>query len=132
MNKDSSRLSFLNRRKQDNEQELAQKYAILQAISAQYAVGITDEKNIYVYLQAIVDLTQQLVKASSRRIEVESKLKELQNQKKRLREFDISADVDEWVENDPAIRDNRIQLSRKLQDMRLFLAGVNKNHPDRQ
>jgi len=63
---------------------------------------------------------------------VESKLKELQNQKKRLREFDISADVDEWVENDPAIRDNRIQLSRKLQDMRLFLAGVNKNHPDRK
>jgi len=132
MNKDSSRLSFLNRRKQDNEQELAQKYAILQEISAQYAVGITDEKNIYVYLQAIVDLTQQLVKASSRRIEVESKLKELQHQKQRLREFDISADVDEWVENDPAIRDNRIQLSRKLQDMRLFLAGVKKNHPDRK
>jgi Mrp family chromosome partitioning ATPase/uncharacterized protein involved in exopolysaccharide biosynthesis len=132
MNKDSSRLSFLNKRKQDNEQELAEKYAILQEISAQYAVGITDEKNIYVYLQAIVDLTQQLVKASTRRIEVESKLKELQNQKKRLRGFDISADVDEWVEKDPAIRDNRIQLSRKLQDMRLFLAGVNKNHPDRK
>jgi capsular exopolysaccharide synthesis family protein len=132
MNKDSSRLSFLNRRKKDIEQELAEKYTILQTISAKYAVGITDEKNIYVYLQAIVDLTQQLVKASSRRIEVESKLKELQYQKEKLKSIDISADVDEWVENDPAIRDNRIQLSRKLQDMRLFLAGVKKNHPDRK
>jgi uncharacterized protein involved in exopolysaccharide biosynthesis len=77
MNKDASRLSFLRNRKLEIEKELADKYQVLQKISAKYAVGITDEKNIYVYLQAIVDLTQQLVKATSRRIQVESKLKEL-------------------------------------------------------
>ena len=132
MNKDSSRLSFLSKRKQDIEADLAKKYAVLESISAKYAVGITDEKNIYVYLQAIVDLTQQLVTASGRRIEVESKLKELRPQKEKLKGIDISADIDEWVENDPAVRDNRIQLSRKLQDMRLFLAGVKKDHPDRR
>jgi Mrp family chromosome partitioning ATPase/capsular polysaccharide biosynthesis protein len=132
MNKDASRLSFLRNRKMEIEKELADKYAVLQKISAKYAVGITDEKNIYVYLQAIVDLTQQLVKATSRRIQVESKLKELVNQMEKLKVIDISSDVDDWVEKDQAIRDNRIQLSRKLQDMRLFLAGVNENHPDRQ
>jgi len=132
MNKDASRLSFLRNRKLEIEKELADKYGVLQQISAKYAVGITDEKNIYVYLQAIVDLTQQLVKATSRRIEVESKLKELSQQMEKLKIFDISSDVDEWVENDTAVRDNRIQLSRKLQDMRLFLAGVSQNHPDRK
>ncbi|MFC1880341.1 GumC family protein [Thermodesulfobacteriota bacterium] len=132
MNKDASRLSFLRNRKLEIEKELADKYLVLQKISAKYAVGITDEKNIYVYLQAIVDLTQTLVKATSRRIQVESKLKELVNQMGKLTVIDITSDVDEWVEKDQAIRDNRIQLSRKLQDMRLFLAGVNENHPDRQ
>ena len=132
MNKDASRLSFLRNRKLEIEKELADKYQVLQKISAKYAVGITDEKNIYVYLQAIVDLTQTLVKATSRRIQVESKLKELVNQMGKLTVIDITSDVDEWVEKDQAIRDNRIQLSRKLQDMRLFLAGVNENHPDRQ
>jgi len=132
MNKDASRLSFLRNRKLAIEKELTDKYQVLQKISAKYAVGITDEKNIYVYLQAIVDLTQTLVKATSRRIQVESKLKELVNQMGKLTVIDITSDVDEWVEKDQAIRDNRIQLSRKLQDMRLFLAGVNENHPDRQ
>jgi len=132
MNKDASRLSFLRNRKLAIEKELTGKYLVLQKISAKYAVGITDEKNIYVYLQAIVDLTQTLVKATSRRIQVESKLKELVNQMGKLTVIDITSDVDEWVEKDQAIRDNRIQLSRKLQDMRLFLAGVNENHPDRQ
>ena len=132
MNKDASRLSFLRNRKLEIEKELADKYQVLQKISAKYAVGITDEKNIYVYLQAIVDLTQTLVKATSRRIQVESKLKELVNQMEKLTVIDITSDVDDWVEKDQAIRDNRIQLSRKLQDMRLFLAGVNENHPDRQ
>lgn len=132
MNKDASRLSFLRNRKLEIEKELADKYQVLQKISAKYAVGITDEKNIYVYLQAIVDLTQTLVKATSRRIQVESKLKELVNQMAKLTVIDITSDVDDWVEKDQAIRDNRIQLSRKLQDMRLFLAGVNENHPDRQ
>ena len=132
MNKDASRLSFLRNRKLAIEKELTGKYLVLQKISAKYAVGITDEKNIYVYLQAIVDLTQTLVKATSRRIQVESKLKELVNQMAKLTVIDITSDVDDWVEKDQAIRDNRIQLSRKLQDMRLFLAGVNENHPDRQ
>jgi capsular exopolysaccharide synthesis family protein len=132
MNKDASRLSFLKNRKLDIEKELAQKYSVLQKISAKYAVGITDEKNIYVYLQAIVDLTQQLVKATSRRIQVESKLKELVHQVEKLKVIDISSDVNDWVEKDNAIRDNRIQLSRKLQDMRLFLSGVNEDHPDRK
>jgi len=132
MNKDASRLSFLRNRKLQIEKELTEKYTVLQKISAKYAVGITDEKNIYVYLQAIVDLTQQLVKATSRRIQVESKLKELVNQVEKLKVLDISSDVNEWVEKDNAIRDNRIQFSRKLQDMRLFLAGVNESHPDRK
>jgi len=132
MNKDASRLSFLRNRKLEIEKELDDNYQILQKISAKYAVGITDEKNIYVYLQAIVDLTQQLVKATSRRIQVESKLKELVNQVEKLKVIDISSDVDDWVEKDSAVRDNRIQLSRKLQDMRLFLSGVNENHPDRK
>ncbi|UCD32317.1 MAG: hypothetical protein JSV38_16455 [Desulfobacterales bacterium] len=130
--KDASRLTFIKKRKKDIENELDDKYAVLQKISAKYAVGITDEKNIYVYLQAIVDLTQQLVKATSRRIEVESKLQELKKQMERLKTIDISADIDDWIEKDWAIRDNRIQLSRKLQDMRLILAGVNENHPDRK
>jgi len=132
LNKDNSSLTFLNKTKEDIEKKLAEKYLILQAMSAKYAVGITDEKNIYVYLQAVVDLTQQLVKATSRRIQVESKLKELEKQLDKLRVLDISADIDEWIEKDSAIQDNRIQLSRKLQDMRLILAGVNENHPDRK
>jgi len=132
LNKDISRLSFLKKRKDTIEKLLIENYAVLQKMSAKYAVGITDEKNIYVYLQAIVDLTQQLVKATSKRIQVESKLKELEKQKEALKKLDISADIDEWVEQDWSIRDNRIQLSRKLQDMRLILAGVKKNHPDRK
>lgn len=132
LNKDASRLSFLKKRKTDIEAELSDNYAVLQNISSKYAVGITDEKNIYVYLQAIVDLTQQLVKASSRRIEVESKLNVLKTQLGQLAELDLSANVDEWVEQDWSIRDNRIQLSRKLQDLRLNLSGVDRNHPDFQ
>lgn len=132
LHKDASRLGFLKGRREEQEKILSEKYAVLESISAQYAVGITDEKNIYVYLQAVVDLTQQLVKAKTRRIETQTRLRELKNQMIKLRELDISADVDDWVEKDWATRDNRIQLSRKLQDMRLTLSGVNENHPDRK
>ena len=131
LNKDSSRLDFLNKRKEETERTLVENYDILERISAKYAVGITDEKNIYVYLQAIVDLTQQLVKATSRKIEIESKLKELQNQMERLKVIDISADIDDWIEKDSAIRDNRIQVSRKLQDMHLVIAGLKDDHPEK-
>jgi len=132
LNKDATRLDFLKTRKEETEKILVEKYAILEGISSKYAVGITDEKNLYVYLQAIVDLSQQRVKATSRRMERESKLKELIKQMDRLKVLDISSDIDDWVEKDWAIRDNRIQLSRKLQDMRLVLAGVKPTHPDRQ
>ncbi|VVS91329.1 GumC family protein [Desulfoluna spongiiphila] len=131
-NKDGSRLGFLKGRREEQEKVLAEKYAVLESISAKYAVGITDEKNIYVYLQAVVDLTQQLVKAKTRRIETQTRLRELKNQMVKLQQLDIEADVDDWVEKDWATRDNRIQLSRKLQDMRLTLSGVNENHPDRK
>jgi len=132
LNRDSSRLTFLKKKKQDIEDALGRSYSILQKMSSKYAVGITNEKNIYVYLQAIVDLTQQLVKGTAYRIEIESKLQELQSQMERLQSVDISADVDEWIENDWAIRDNRIQISRKLQNMNQVLTGVNPEHPDRQ
>ena len=132
LNKDSSRLGFLETRRTEQETFLAEKYAILESISAKYAVGITDAKNIYVYLQAVVDLTQQLVKAKTRRIENQTRLREMRKQIFKLENLDIKADVDDWVEKDWATRDNRIQLSRKLQDMRLTLAGVNENHPDRK
>ncbi|BCS95202.1 hypothetical protein DSLASN_08340 [Desulfoluna limicola] len=132
LHKDGARLGFLEGRREEQEKILSDKYAVLESISAKYAVGITDEKNIYVYLQAVVDLTQQLVKAKTRRIETQTRLRELQNQMVKLQELDISADVDDWVEKDWATRDNRIQLSRKLQDMRLTLSGVNENHPDRK
>lgn len=132
LNKDFSRLDFLKKRKEKAGKELAESYSILERISAKYTVGITSENNIDVYLQAIVNLSQQRVKTTSRKIEVESKLKELRNQMERLKSFDISADIDDLVEKDWAIRDNRIQLSRKLQDMRLILAGVKQEHPDRK
>ncbi|WP_300673933.1 hypothetical protein [Desulfoluna sp.] len=132
LHKDAARLGFLKGRREEQEKVLSEKYAILESISAKYAVGITDEKNIYVYLQAVVDLTQQLVKAKTRRIETQTRLRELKSQMIKLQELDISADVDDWVEKDWATRDNRIQLSRKLQDMRLTLSGVNQSHPDKK
>ncbi len=132
LHKDAARLEFLKNRREEQEKSLSEKYAILENISAKYAVGITDEKNIYVYLQAVVDLTQQLVKAKTRRIENQTRLREMKNQISKLQTLDIEADVDDWVEKDWATRDNRIQLSRKLQDMRLTLSGVSENHPDKK
>ncbi|MCP3926347.1 MAG: hypothetical protein GY714_27615 [Desulfobacterales bacterium] len=132
LNKDSSRLNFLRKRKKELEDKLSKNYSILKNISSENAIGLTDKKNIYVYLQAIVDLTQQVVKATSRRIEAETTLGELKKQLNLLKKLDISADVDDWVEKDWSIRDNRIQLSRKLQDLRLILSGVKTNHPDRK
>ena len=132
LNRDSSRLRFLSKRKMELEDKLSNNYDILKKISSKNAIGMTDKKNIYVYLQAIVDLTQQIVKATSRRIEAQTTLNELDKQLALLKKLDISADVDDWVEKDWSIRDNRIQLSRKLQDLRLILSGVNTNHPDRK
>lgn len=132
LNKDSSRLDFLKKRKKVIGNKLSENYSVLERTSATDAIGIMNEKNMYVYLDTIVDLTQQTVKAISRRIGVESKLKELRNQIERLKLVDISADIDDWTEKDWAIRDNRMQLSRKLQDMRLILAGVKQEHPDRK
>lgn len=130
--REATLLEYLKLRKKQKQEELSQKYADLRKISATQQIGITEKNHIYVYLQAITDLTQNLVKSQKHRIEAETRLAELHNQLDKLAVLDITADVNEWVENDWAMRDNRIQLSRKLQDIRTTLTGVNPYHPDRQ
>ncbi|MCH7582262.1 MAG: hypothetical protein IIC72_06460, partial [Acidobacteria bacterium] len=129
--KDSSSLSFLEERKVLLEQELDKKYAELQKTAKKETIGATDERNIYVYLQSVVDIKQALVKARTDRSKMTANLQELRKQKQQLNEIDVSGDVDDWVEKDAAIKDNRIQMSRKLQQMRITFAGMKKDHPDR-
>jgi succinoglycan biosynthesis transport protein ExoP len=132
LEKDSEKLQFLQNRRQQIEDELQKRYRELETAGNEIAVGTTDERNIYAYLQSVVDVQQALVKARGRRIEIGSRLNEMKGQVAQLNKLDISADVAEWIEGDVAIQDNRIQMSRKLQDMRLILAGMKPDHPDRQ
>lgn len=129
--KDSSRLQFLETRKQEMDEELKRRYEELEKIAKKHAVGTTDERNIYVYLEAVVNVQQSLIRARAKRIETEVRLKELAGQMGKLRTLDISAEVDEWVERDSAIEDNRIQMSRRLQGIGLTFEGMKEEHPDR-
>jgi succinoglycan biosynthesis transport protein ExoP len=129
--KDSSRLHFLENRKKEMDEELKKRYLELERVAKKHAVGTTDERNIYVYLEAVVNVQQSLIKARARRIEMEVRLKELSKQMKKLKTLDISAEVEEWVEHDEAIEDNRIQMSRRLQGIGLTFEGMKEEHPDR-
>ncbi len=128
---DSSRLKFLQDRQKQLEEELRQMYVELGEAANSQSIGSTDEKNIYVYLQAVVEVQNTLMRAKMDESEWKVKLGELEDRLKTLQIVDISAEVDQWVENDPAIQDNRIQMSRKLQNMRIALAGMKENHPER-
>lgn len=129
---DSSRKLFLKKKKDALEKELDAKYEALANFAERQALGATSERNIYVYLQAVVDIQQSMVKARAHETEVESTLRELLKERERLKAFDISTDIEEWVEKDNTIEDNRIQMSRKLQNMRITLAGMKEAHPDRK
>jgi succinoglycan biosynthesis transport protein ExoP len=129
--KDSSRLRFLENRKQEMEVALKKRYADLERSAKKHSVGATDERNIYVYLEAVINVQQSLIRARAKRIEMEVRLKELAKQMDKLRTLDISAEVDEWVERDEAIEDNRIQMSRRLQGIGLTFEGMKEEHPDR-
>ncbi len=129
---ESSRNLFLKKKKDALEKELDAKYQALANFAERQALGATSERNIYVYLQAVVDIQQSMVKARARETEVESTLRELLKGRERLKAIDISTDIEEWVEKDTAIEDNRIQMSRKLQNMRITLAGMKETHPDRK
>ncbi len=128
---DSSRLKFLKDRQDQLEEELKKKYVGLGEAANSQSIGSTDEKNIYVYLQAVVELQNTLMRAKMDEAEWKVKLEELIKHKRALKSIDISAEVDQWVESDPAIQDNRIQMSRKLQNMRIALGGMKENHPER-
>lgn len=129
--KDFSRLKFLETRKKEMADELKQRYDDLERIANKHSAATTDERNIYVYLEAVVNVQQSLIKARARRIELDVRLKELAEQKKKINAIDISAEIEEWVERDSAIEDNRIQMSRRLQGIGLTYEGMKEEHPDR-
>ena len=132
INKDSEKLSFLEKRKVGLKKELEKKYAVIESISAKYAFGVTDEDNISIYRHAVVDLAQQKIKATTRRIDLETRIHEFQNEVEKINKLDISPYIDEWIEDDSVKRDERVQISRRLENLRLSLEVVEKGDPDRK
>ena len=124
LNKDSSRLSFLIERKHDDENKLAEAHSGLENLSTRYAANLTDE---HVYLQAIEDFNEHLTKATVRVIEAESNLLELQRKRDAIDELDISSELNEFVESDRSVLDNRTQISRLFDD---FDFNLSLEHPE--
>lgn len=123
------KVETLKKDKEKINQELSDAFAELEVVSRRYGTAITDEKNIYVYMDSLIDVKKANTKAIIERITAESKIKALQKSREELRKLDVSGLVAERSENNSILSDNLVTLNKKETETIEQLVGLTPDNP---
>lgn len=86
---DQQKLTYLRGEREKYNERIDQAYQDLVDISREYATAVTDEKNLYIYLNMFMDLRSRYNQALTEGIDAESKMSALIGQRDRLLEMDV-------------------------------------------
>ncbi len=86
---DQKKITYLREERDKFGLRLEKSYQVLMNISRKYGTAVSDEKNLYIYLNTFMDLRSRYNQILIKQIETENKLRALENQKKRLKNLEI-------------------------------------------
>jgi len=129
---DSLKIKRLGEEREKIKRELDKSYQELERISSKYGTAITEEKNLYAYIDSLADLKKTENAAFLNRINLDHKIKSLKKKGEELKTTDISAQVRERVAADTVLQDNLIQNERRQQDLRAQLVKLKEINPQYQ
>jgi succinoglycan biosynthesis transport protein ExoP len=123
------KVETLKKDKEKINQELNDAFAELDLVSRKFGTAITEEKNLYVYIDSLIDVKKASTKAIIERISAESKIKALRNSRDELRKLDVSGLVDDRSETNSLLSDNLLALNRKETETIEQLVGITPENP---
>jgi polysaccharide biosynthesis transport protein len=127
---DSLKLKRLKEEKAKVQDALDESYQDLEKVSDMYGTAITEEKNLYVYINALSEMKKAQNDIYLKRISLENRMGALKEKAEKIRRLDLSPIIDEKVETDVLLRDNLVQLSRREQEIRTQMVGLKPDNPD--
>ncbi len=126
---DTVKLKRLNQEKEKVQNQLDASYHELERVSNLLGTAVTEEKNLYVYIDSLYDLKQSQNKLFLERIDLANKLESLRKKTKTVETMDIDPLVNEIVERNALLQDNLIQRNRKEQEMRDLMVDLSEENP---
>lgn len=128
-NEDSFKIQKLRSERQNIQKELEERYEELEEAAGKFGTAITEEKNLYVYIDSLNDLRSSYNKILVARINLKNKIVALKNKKQDIAGLDITALANYMVEKNSVLNDNLIQLNRREQQIIEQMVGLKDQHP---
>jgi len=123
------KLKKLSSEKEKIEKELESMYKNLEELSGKFGTAISDEKNLYVYLDSLNDLRSSYNDILVKRINMQKKIEAMNNNREEIKNLDISSLANENIDKNSVLLDNLISYNRKEQEIIVEMVGLKAEHP---
>ena len=128
---DNYKLDLLRKERSKVQKDLDDGYRQLEAISLKYGTAITEEKNLYIYMESLSDLKKAYNKLVTDRIITESRIKALKSKSGTLKEMSISGLVAERIDASQGISLLIGQILGRIQEAKEQMVGLTEDNPRR-
>lgn len=129
IDEDNFKLDQLSSEKEKINTQLENSYKKLEEVSEKFGTAISDEKNLYVYIESLNDLRSSYNEILVQRIKMQEKLESLSNMEKEIKNLDVSALANKNMDNNTVLLDNLIHFNRKEQEIVEEMVGLKPEHP---
>ncbi len=126
---DSYKLDVLGKERQKVQKELDEGYRKLEEISQQYGTAITEEKNLYIYFESLMDLKKTYNKMVADRITADSRMKALNEKSGVLKGMPLSGLVADRVDAGLGMSSLIVQISTRIQEAKEQMVGLTEDNP---
>ncbi|MCC7430431.1 AAA family ATPase, partial [bacterium] len=123
------KLKYLEEEKKRHVILLDSSYQKLEEVSSKYNTAITEEKNLYVYIETLFDLKKNFNKITIDRINSESRLESLEKTRQRLNSLDFQSQGEIHAEESNLFLDGELQNARKKQEIEIQMIGLKPENP---
>jgi uncharacterized protein involved in exopolysaccharide biosynthesis/Mrp family chromosome partitioning ATPase len=123
------KLEQLTSEKEKIKKELEVSYQKLEEVSEKFGTAISDEKNLYVYIESLNDLRSSYNEILVKRINMQKKHEALNNMQEEIKNLDVSALANENMDKNEVLLDNLIHYNRKEQEIIEEMVGLKAEHP---
>lgn len=130
-NVDNFKLKFLLDKKQKTEADIVSLTEELEELSRKYGTAITEEKNLYVYIEELSDLKKSNNKLLVSRIQAQNKIRELKTKEEILKKIDVEGLVDDSLKTHPTVTENTKNLTTTEYELRAKIAGLAEENFER-
>ncbi|MEM7181621.1 MAG: hypothetical protein AAF518_11955 [Spirochaetota bacterium] len=128
---DTFKLNYLSGKKEKTESEIENKALELENLSRKYGTAVTEEKNLYVYIEELSDLRKAFNKILVQRIQQENKLIEYKRKENVLKKMDIKGFVDDNLKSHPVLVENYKNLTGIEYELQAKTSGLSKANQER-